>query len=47
MSLNMWYTLKEMLPILLCQPMTSEANVGGMVVEVEPSTSITLHFVAV
>ena len=29
--------LKVMTPILLCQPMTSEVDVGGMAVEVEPS----------
>ena len=29
--------LKVMLPILLCWPMTSEVDVGGMAVEVESS----------
>jgi len=35
-----------MTPILLCWFMTSEVDVGGMAVEVESSTSISLHFVA-
>ncbi len=39
--------LKVMPPILLCWPMMSEVDVGGMAVEVEPSPSIPLHFVAV
>jgi len=34
-----------MLPMLFYWPMTSEANVGGMAVEAEPSTNIPLHFV--
>ena len=34
-------------PILLCWPTTSEADVGGMAVDVEPSADIPLHFVAV
>lgn len=29
-------TLKVMPPILLCWPMTSEADGGGMVIDVEP-----------
>lgn len=37
---------KEMPPILFCWPMTSEAD-GGIPVEVEPSTNILLHVVAV
>jgi len=35
-----------MLPVLLCQPMMSEAD-SGMAVEIEPPTSIPLNFVAV
>jgi len=33
--------LKAMPPILLCQPTTSEADVGGMAVEDEPSHPIS------
>jgi len=37
---------KAMPPFLFCWPTTSEADVGGMAVEVEPSTNIPFHFVA-
>ena len=37
---------KVMPPILLCWSMTTEVNVGGMEVELEPSINIPLHFVA-
>ena len=36
---------KVMSPTLLCWPTTSEADVGGMAVEVGPSANIPLHFV--
>jgi len=39
-NLDMFYTravLKVMLPILFCQPMMTEADVGRIEVEVEPS----------
>ena len=38
---------KIMPPFLWCWPMTSEADVGGTAVLVEPSTNISLYFVAV
>ena len=37
-------TLKVMPPILLCWPMVSEVNVGGMAVEVEPSHQHPITF---
>jgi len=36
--------LKLMPPILLCWPMTSEANVVDMAVEVEPSRQYSVKF---
>jgi len=36
--------LKVMPPILLCWPMMTEAGVGGMAVEVEPSHLYSLTF---
>ena len=36
--------LKVMPPILLCWPMMSEADVGGMAVEVEPSHQYSITF---
>jgi len=36
--------LKVMPPILLCCPMTSEVDVGGMVAEVEPSHQYSVTF---
>jgi len=38
---------KVMPPVLLCWLTTSEADAGGMAVEVEPSANIPLHYVAV
>ena len=38
---------KAMPLLLLCWPTTSEADVSGMAVDVEPSADIPLHFVAV
>ena len=38
--------LKVMPPTLLCWPTMSEADFGGMAVEVELSVNIPLHFVA-
>ena len=38
--------LKVMPAILLCWPMTSEVDAGGMAVELELSVNIPLHFVA-
>jgi len=38
---------KVMPPIILCQPTTSEVDVGLIAVEVEPSHYIPLHVVAV
>ena len=35
---------KVMPPILLCWPMTSEVDVGGMAVEVEPSRQYSVKF---
>ena len=35
---------KVMPPILLCWPTTSEADVGGMAVEVEPSHQYSVNF---
>ena len=45
---SMRAALKVMPPILLCQPMTSEADVSGMAVEVEPPRqySITFYYCA-
>ena len=37
--------VKVMPPILWCQPTTSEADVGVMAVEVEPSHQYSIHFV--
>ena len=36
--------LKLMTPILLCWPMMSEADVGDMAVEVEPSRQYSVKF---
>ena len=36
--------LKAVPPILLCWPMMSEADVGGMAVEVEPSHQYSITF---
>ena len=36
--------LKVTPPVLLCWPITSEANVGGMAVEVEPSDQYSVMF---
>jgi len=38
---------KLMTPIILCWPTTSEADVGNVAVEVEPSRQYFLNFVAV
>ena len=38
---------KVMAPIFLCWPRMSEADIGGLAVEVELSINIPLHFVAV
>jgi len=35
---------KVMLPILLCWPMMSETDVGGMTVEVDPSCQYAIIF---
>jgi len=37
-------TLKVMPPILLCWPMTSEEDVGGMTVEGKPSQQYSITF---
>jgi len=37
-------TPKLMPPILLCRPMTSEADVGDVAVEVEPSCHYSIKF---
>lgn len=39
-------TLKVLPPILFCCPMTSEANIAGMAVELNIPTNTPLHFVA-
>ncbi len=44
---QMTAALKVMPPILLCWLITLEVSVGGMVVEVEPSHQISLHFASV
>ena len=44
MSTNTRATPKVMPPILLCWPMTSEANVVDMAVEVEPSRQYSVKF---
>ena len=36
--------MRVMLPILLCWPMMSEANVSDMAVEVEPSCQYSITF---
>ena len=42
---NYWKAaLKLMPPILLCWPMTSEVDVDGMAVEVEPSNQYPVTF---
>jgi len=35
---------KGMPPILLCRPMTSEADIGGMTAEAEPSCPYAITF---
>jgi len=42
--LNTRVALKLMHPILLCWPMMSEADIGGMAVEVEPSHQYSVKF---
>ena len=42
--IHMTVVLKLMLCILLCWPMTSEANVGDMAVEVGPSCEYSIKF---
>ena len=40
----LWEALKVVPPILWCWPMMSEADVGGMAVEVEPSHQYSITF---
>jgi len=43
-TLNMKAAPKVMLPILLCWPITSELDIGGMAVEVKPSHWYSIPF---
>ena len=43
-STNMRAALKVVSPILLCWPMTPEADVGGVAIEIEPFCQYSIIF---